>query len=349
MMAITHAAIALAGTSLLFSTADPFPLTLAVVGSQLPDLDTTTSVIGQVAFPISSWIEDRYPHRTITHSLMATVVLTFLSFLGGMVLGDKWMLMALPLGHLLSSFSDTFTRQGVQLFWPEPVWAVSVSNPNRRLRTGGTGEYWVLAAAVALFILGYNLAGGGGVTVAVGETLGLRDSAVQTYNQNAATNVVYAKVIGVWASDRTRADGQYTILGNSGSEFLLTDGVRVYKTGQQIIVEKLTTEVGPMAATTITTLNFSDEPVLPKFQELQAAYPEAKIYLSGTVVVDFPEEVMVPIQPNRYGTIGVAGETVTLDHHPLTEAMLQMREQYVVGMVQVRIIDRASLDSLDFN
>jgi hypothetical protein len=42
MMAITHAAIAAAGVSLLFGTADPLPLGLAVLGSQLPDLDTTT-------------------------------------------------------------------------------------------------------------------------------------------------------------------------------------------------------------------------------------------------------------------------------------------------------------------
>ena len=88
------------------------------------------------------------------------------------------MLMALPLGHLLSCFSDTFTRQGVQLFWPEFVWAVSISNPNCRLRTRDPGEYWVLAIALALLILGYNLAGGGGITTAVGEGLGLRDSAL---------------------------------------------------------------------------------------------------------------------------------------------------------------------------
>ena len=72
MMAITHAAIAAAGVSLLFGTADPLPLGLAVLGSQLPDLDTTTSIIGQVLYPVSSWIEDRFPHRSVTHSLVAT-------------------------------------------------------------------------------------------------------------------------------------------------------------------------------------------------------------------------------------------------------------------------------------
>ena len=68
MMAITHAAISTAGVSLLLGTANPLPLALAVLGSQLPDVDTTTSVIGQIAFPVSSWIEDHYPHRSVTHS-----------------------------------------------------------------------------------------------------------------------------------------------------------------------------------------------------------------------------------------------------------------------------------------
>ncbi|HEY9767002.1 MAG TPA: hypothetical protein V6C71_00665 [Coleofasciculaceae cyanobacterium] len=62
-------------------------------------------------------------------------------------LGDIKTAIALRLGHLLSCFSDTFTKQGVQLFYPCPAWAISVSNPRRRLKTGGAGELWVLGIA----------------------------------------------------------------------------------------------------------------------------------------------------------------------------------------------------------
>jgi inner membrane protein len=68
MMSITHATIAAAGTSLTLSTADPITLGLALIGSQLPDIDTTTSTIGQILYPISAGFEKRYPHRAITHS-----------------------------------------------------------------------------------------------------------------------------------------------------------------------------------------------------------------------------------------------------------------------------------------
>ena len=77
MMAITHAAIAVSAASLTFGlgTSNPVALGLALLGSQLPDLDTTTSTIGQILFPVSNWLEDNFPHRSITHSLLATVTL----------------------------------------------------------------------------------------------------------------------------------------------------------------------------------------------------------------------------------------------------------------------------------
>ncbi|MEL6129480.1 MAG: metal-dependent hydrolase [Cyanobacteria bacterium J06628_4] len=68
--------MATTGASLPLGTAQPLPLALAVLGSQLPDIDTTTSIIGQVFYPISSWIEDRFLHRSVTHSLVATVAIS---------------------------------------------------------------------------------------------------------------------------------------------------------------------------------------------------------------------------------------------------------------------------------
>lgn len=344
MMAITHAAIAASVTSLILATANPLTLGLAILGSQLPDLDSTNSVIGQICFPISSWIEDRFPLRSLTHSLLATAVIALLSVaIGHFVLGETLALIALPIGHLAACFSDTFTKQGVQLFWPEPAWCISVSNPRRRLRTGGTAEYWVLSIAIALLCAGLYLATGGGITQAVGQNLGLRDTVMQTYNEAAATHHVYAQVQGVWASDRSPADGRYLILGTAGSEFIISDGQGLYRTGEQIIVDKLSTEVGEAASTTVQILNFADEDAVAKLREVAAAYPNAAIYLSGSITVDFPEEISVPIQPDRYETISLSGETVTLAFHPLGQAVLQLRDQYAEGMLEVRVVQPKAL------
>ena len=166
-------------------------------------------------YPVSRWIEDRFPYRLITHSLVATGAIALLTLPIGIYFGNWRAAAAVSLGHLLACFSDCFTRQGVQLFWPDLAWAISVSNPHRRLRTGGPGEYWVLA-------------------VAVGQSIGLRETAIATYNANPE-KAVYADIKGVWADDRSRADGEYLILKSAGNEFIVTDGSGIYHTGESMV------------------------------------------------------------------------------------------------------------------
>jgi inner membrane protein len=342
MMSITHSAIALSGTSLILGTVNPLPLGLAVIGSQLPDLDTTTSTIGKIFFPISSWIEDRFPHRSITHCLLATAAIAIVSISIGYFLGDIKTAIALPLGHLLSCFSDTFTKQGVQLFYPYPAWAISVSNPRRRLKTGGAGELWVLGIAIALLCFGIYLANGGGITQKVSQNLGLREGVVKIYNQNASTNNVYAEIKGVWASDRTSADGKYLIIGNEGNEFIVSDGKGVYKTGEQIITSKVSTSVGEVAKTEIKSISFDDESAIAQLEELQSAYPGAEIYLNGELTVDFPEDVKIPVEPNQMATAEVVGSSLSLNYCGLERANAILKDQYAVGAIEVKVVQARS-------
>ncbi len=338
MMAITHACIATAGASLLLGTAHPLPLALAVLGSQLPDIDTTTSIIGQILYPISTWLEDRFPHRSVTHSLLATAVLGSIAVVIGIVLGDIKPYLALPLGHGLACFSDCFTRQGVQLFWPDPAWAISVSNPKRRLRTGGPAEYWVLAAAVAVLLLALWMAGAGGPQAQMSRGLGLRESAIATYNRNAATSEVYAEINGVWADDRTDASGSYLILDTQGSEFIVTDGRSLYKTGTHLIIERLNTKVGNALQRTTATLQLTEQPLVPQLQQLQLSHPGKSIYLSGTLAVDFPEDVQINENARQLQTLSVGDASITLDYHPLDLAMTQLGDQWATGTLTVLMI-----------
>ena len=335
-MAITHAAIAAAGVSLLLSTADPLPLVLAVVGSQLPDLDTTTSIIGQVLYPVSSWIEDRFPHRSITHSLVATGAIALIALPVGFYFGHWRAAAAVPLGHVLACFSDCFTRQGVQLFWPDPAWAISVSNPNRRLKTGGPGEYWVLAVAVVLLLVGLNVAGDGGVSVAVGQQIGLRDTAVATYNANPE-KAVYADINGVWADDRSRADGEYLILKSDGNEFIVTDGSGIYHTGKSLVVESLKARVGEAMQSRTETLSFADENPTERLQQVAIANAGKRVYLSGTLTVDYPEGITLQSPGRQYETTVLTGESLTLDLHPLELGVLQLSDQWVTGSLTVMV------------
>ena len=119
----------------------------------------------------------------------------------------------LPFGHLVACVSDTLTKKGVQLFYPAQYWAVAGSNPRRRLRIGGSSEYWVLAITITILIFSIYINNNGGIFRSLGQELSLSDAVVQVYNENAETNHVYAEIQGFWESDRSGADGKYLILG----------------------------------------------------------------------------------------------------------------------------------------
>lgn len=338
-MSITHAAIAAAGTSLILGTADPVVLGLAVLGSQLPDLDTSTSYIGKIFFFISSWIEERYSHRTITHSLWATVsIAAFALVIGHFFLGNLWGAIALPLGHFIACLSDMFTRKGVQFFFPDPFMAISVSNPDRRIRTGSTSEYWVLTGAIAALVLGIWLANNGGAFSQVGQGLGLRDSALKIYNSKASTHHVIADVDGVLSISSKEADGKYFIIAAEGEEFIVTNGKGIYKTGKQLISNKLTASVGEEARTTIETLNFDDVEAIALLRKLQANYKDAAIYLSGTLTIDFPEDLRIALDPTQYPIIERSNSNVTLTWCPIEKAIATLKDQFAVGTLSAKII-----------
>jgi inner membrane protein len=162
---------------------------------------------------------------------------------------------------------------------------------------------------------------------------------VKTYNQQAATHQVYANVSGVWAGDRARADGRHLIIGNSGSEFLISDGKGLYKTGQQIVIDKLTVETGQFATSQIQTLTLSDQPIFPALQQLAARFPGAAIYLSDSITVDMPDEVAIVVDPKQYATATLSGSTLMLDSHPIEAAIAQLGSQYGVGVVTAKVIN----------
>jgi len=331
MMALTHAVISCAGISLILTTNDPLHLALAIAGSQLPDLDTSISTIGQIFFPISNWIENRFPHRSVTHSLIATTVLAILS--APLYFYFDWKIwLCLPLAHLISCFSDVFTKQGVQLFWPHPAWCISVSNPNRRLQTGGTGEYWVLAIAAAVLAIALNLSSSGGPTAFVGNTLGLRVNAVDKYQQNSASNHVWAEISGTFATDSTRADGKYFLVAADGNEFIVSSQKgQIYKTGENIISDRLTVEVGKPASSSVQSLEFDEEEfsIVP--------IPNAAVFISGEVLVDDPELVKIGTDSKQFTVAKLTGDSLTFTYCPLEKAIALLKDQIISGSIEAKI------------
>jgi inner membrane protein len=340
MMALTHMAISAAGVSFALGTIDPGIMGLAVLGSQLPDLDSTQSWIGQVCYPLARFLEGRFPHRTLTHSFLATIAIALVG-LPLMVWGDWRLWMALWLGHLLSCFADTFTKQGVQLFYPAPAWCVCGSNPNKRLRTASPAEYSVLAGAIALLCVNIYFVNAGGLLFKASQTLGLKEGAQRVYNEQAGSRRMFAQVQGVWVSDRSRADGRYPILGSEGSEFVVLTSRGVAKTGAQIVTTKVAVEIGEAATMQTQTIALNDEGV-ERLEALAREYPGALV--SGELVVDAPELLrLAAVGADQLATIELVGGTVKIKYRAIGLLVADLREQYVTGSLTVKGMNKSAI------
>jgi len=341
MMAITHAAISAAAVGLSLGTIDPAVLAVAIGASQIPDIDTSTSSIGQILWPISRWIEKRYPHRSLTHSLIFTAALSLISFgIWWRYQIDMKVAIALPLGHLVACFSDTFTKAGVQLFWPSPLWCVFGLNPKRRLTTGGAGEYWVLVAAVGAIAVNIGLINGGGLGQFTAESLGLRSGILENYQQNANSKEVFAIVEGSFLADSSNASGKYFILSQTGNEFILMNRSGIYQTGMgaQITAKRINTEVGQASLRQILPLAFAEEEILPKLLAIAEAHPKALILLTGQVTIDSPEEISIFPKPGQLEVVKLAGNQLVFNHCPLSEILDKISLQFGSGNLELKII-----------
>lgn len=126
--------------------AEPSLIGATVFCALLPDIDHVSSTIGKVFYPIASYLNTRFGHRTITHSIFCYAVFVCLIWL-------------LPRGYFVCcSYAfgshllfDMCTRSGVPLLYPfsrRPF--VLPANPGMRLSsTDQRGELVVLA----IFIL----------------------------------------------------------------------------------------------------------------------------------------------------------------------------------------------------
>ena len=106
----------------------------------------------------------------------------------------------------------------------------------------------------------------------------------------------------------------------------------------------MTTEVGKAARTEIKSISFDDESALAKLneviaplEELQWADASADIFLNGELMVDFPEDVKIPIEPNQMTTAALSGNRIRFEYCGLDWAIIFLNEQYAVGTLEVKV------------
>jgi len=141
MQGFNHVAggVAFTGIFASFSNVNIFEkpeyIAATVVFSLLPDVDHTRSLIGKAFFPVAQWINRKFGHRTITHSLIFFIgLLVIIGALESFFSFSRAYFIIAAFAYGSHIIFDMCTKHGVLLFWPiskRP--AVLPGNPNLRL------------------------------------------------------------------------------------------------------------------------------------------------------------------------------------------------------------------------
>jgi inner membrane protein len=304
MMSVTHCALAVTATSLIMGTADPLVLVMAALASQLPDVDTSKSVPGRVLFPFSRFLEKRFPHRSVTHSFMATAMIGVIALPVSLV-GIPFYL-ALLSGYFWGWFGDVFTKSGVCAFYPSQVRAVCPGNPRMRLATNSPMEWFLLVLLVLLAIGSINLNSSGGILRGFNQMLGFPEGAVEITNNEGHQYLLTAQIQGRNRTTSQPVVGAYEIIKSlTRSDLLVRDSTGLlYRVGStqdcQIQANQIRVSRGPriratvqqftLQETTVDSLNF------PK---------TSRTFITGTLTIPDAEDLVVPDYADRFNPIRV--------------------------------------------
>jgi inner membrane protein len=338
-MTVTHLLVGSLGTAIVLQSASPEILFVGAIASLFPDIDISTSPIGRIFTPIARFLEKRFPHRSATHSLLASILLGVISYGLTLKFSLGWQYVhALNIGYFLGWFLDCFTKSGVEMFYPIPVRCVCPGNRNLRFSTASPQEYWLIAILVAIAIWIFQVNSQGGLMREFNRLIAAPSGVEELYNQQGGTNIIVAHVDGVFTSDRTPVKGAFPIVAIDGQGFILLGGnSEIYKVGNDtdsnIIPHRITGEVERSAVIQADIVHFMDDNLskLDKYSDKQA-------YLSGTVSIDDPESAIAPQHPRQWRAIEISGTTAKLNNAPIGQVLSVLGEQYLSGSVSVRSI-----------
>jgi inner membrane protein len=277
---------------------------VAALASQLPDVDTSKSTVGRILFPLSRFIEKRLPHRSVTHSFLATGIFTLATYPIALVTKPLYW-QALVLGYFFGWFADVFTKSGVAAFYPSKARLVIPGNPKMRLSTGSNAEWFVLSILVAVAILSININSAGGILRSFNQALGLPSGAIEAVNEDASRYLLTAHIRGRNAITQEPIEKAYEIIQPlNQNDLLVKDELgTTYRVGNsqesQIVASQMKIERVAPITTTVTNIFLDDEDLYEKI----AALPQKLTYLSGTLTIFDADGLIIPTHIDRYDTI----------------------------------------------
>jgi len=336
--------ISATGVSLFLQTADYRILAVASAASLFPDIDTSKSITGKLVPFASRWFERRFPHRSCTHSLVASFVLAAITYpiaIAGYLPLD--ITHAINLGYFFGYFGDAFTANGCEMFWPSRVRAVWPGNRNFRLKTGSQIEYLVLAILFVNLLFIGNVNANGGMITQFNKLIGSSVGVEQLYKQQGATHLIIAHISGVMSDDNANVNEDYLIIKVQNKNFIVQSKQgEIYKASTtdpnaQILITRIAADVGQIATTRIEKFKLEDVDLGKTLSSYDK--PKMMVYVSGNLKVDDSDNLNLPQFKNEFAYIHATGANVILEYAPLKNVISQIGDRFATGYLEIKIIN----------
>ena len=188
-----------------------------VVGSLLPDIDTTTSGTGRFVKPLSRLIETKFGHRTLTHSLLFTLLFSAIwwPLSPSLAAAFFWGI----LSHLLL---DTLNVNGVPLLWPSRLMFWFWPRRSMRIKYGSTGETSVALVCAVVALVLWPI-GTDGFNSAFRRLVASPETAVADYIDMRQERDVFASLEGFNSETQEPMKGNYRIIEAIGRNGVLVE------------------------------------------------------------------------------------------------------------------------------
>lgn len=346
MMSLTHAVIGVSVASFAVETIDPYVLGAAAIGTQLPDVDTSKSLIGRVLFPIS-WILERYfPHRTVTHSFLATAFVAGASL--PLYFHNPLMWKALVIGFFFGWFADVFTRSGVAAFYPfTSARLVVPANPRLRLKTGSKAEYGIVLLFLALGAVSFNLHSQGGLMRVFNSLMAQPSGAAELFRKEGNSKQILAEINGQTNAGEINASMEVVevmsgdvLLVRDESGNLYTAGNKQFCSTCEISILKVKARVGRPISVSVAELTLKEQSLKDALRKINFG-ADSRVLIFGNLTFEESEDSQIPVSLQKFNPVQLSGDAENKSvklHAASLEDVKPILEFEATGSVLVRIV-----------
>ena len=279
-------------------------------GALLPDLDTTTSGFGRMVKPFSGWVERRFGHRTITHSLLGLVIVALLFSPLMFIAGNVWQW--LLWGYATHLLLDTANLAGVPLLYPNRLQFWTFHNRNWRVPYNSPKEFaWLSVICVltmALMPLSIN-----GFSPWFHRALGSPHGAVEDYQLWQNDYEVIAEVDGYHLVTNEKIIDDFRVIDALGKELLLVEDItgKAYSVGLEdsanIQVRRVRIRKGPALQRSSYRVDLTGRLVSDLLNSLP---PANRVQMNAILEVDNPP--VPPLLLGEYQRVKRSGSSLEL-------------------------------------